>query len=290
MSGTTASLSVAELERLDELERLATDAARDLDEASAHEILQWAACKWGIAADVVRAQAVTESWWHQTQLGDWNSDPSYCAPGHGIGVPIVKLEQQTLEELLRLRLDQYAATTQPSERTTVMGQIDDTFKQISSNVHGESVGLLRLAAQVQEAKGDRYGSLETLKKAVNLMDKTSIKPSFQFDLIYDLAMSYRNLGQNKAAQERLLQVLRAYPGSSASYNYGPICVAESHRGRGLAVAMFEALKAQLPGREGFTFIRRDNTASLRVHTKMGMNEVAEFTHAGVTYVVVAYVE
>ena len=44
------------------------------------------------------------------------------------------------------------------------------------------------------------------------MDNTSIKPSFQFDLIYDLAMSYRNLGQNKAAQERLLQVLRAYPG------------------------------------------------------------------------------
>jgi len=38
--------------------------------------------------------------------------------------------------------------------------------------------------------------------------------------------------------------------------------------------MFEALKARLPGREGFTFIRRDNTASLKVHTKMGMNEVA----------------
>jgi L-amino acid N-acyltransferase YncA len=92
------------------------------------------------------------------------------------------------------------------------------------------------------------------------------------------------------AHDPIIQaMLRAYPGSSASYNYGPICVAENHRGRGLAVAIFEALKAQLPGREGFTFIRRDNTASLKVHTKMGMNEVAGFTHAGVTYVVVAYV-
>jgi L-amino acid N-acyltransferase YncA len=84
-------------------------------------------------------------------------------------------------------------------------------------------------------------------------------------------------------------MLRAHPGSSTSYNYGPICVAENHRGRGLAVAMFEALKARLPGREGFTFIRRDNTPSLKVHTKMGMNEVAEFIHSGVTYAVVAYV-
>src|SRR5665213_3493883 len=47
MSGTTASLPVAELERLVELERLATEAARDLDGARAHEILQWAAQTFG---------------------------------------------------------------------------------------------------------------------------------------------------------------------------------------------------------------------------------------------------
>ncbi len=29
------------------------------------EILQWAACKWGIDEDIVRAQAAIESWWHQ---------------------------------------------------------------------------------------------------------------------------------------------------------------------------------------------------------------------------------
>ena len=49
------------------------------------EILQWAACKWGIDEDVVRAQAVTESWWRQTTLGDWGTDPSRCPPGHGLG-------------------------------------------------------------------------------------------------------------------------------------------------------------------------------------------------------------
>jgi hypothetical protein len=46
------------------------------------------------------------------------------------------------------------------------------------------------------------------------------------------------------AHDPIIQaMLRAYPGSSASYNYGPICVAESHRGRGLAIAMFARLAA-----------------------------------------------
>ncbi len=50
------------------------------------EILQWAACKWGIDEDMVRAQAAIESWWHQDALGDWTSDLDCCAPGHGLGV------------------------------------------------------------------------------------------------------------------------------------------------------------------------------------------------------------
>ncbi len=37
------------------------------------EIIQWAACKWGFDEDTVRAQAVQESYWHQSQLGDCNS-------------------------------------------------------------------------------------------------------------------------------------------------------------------------------------------------------------------------
>jgi hypothetical protein len=50
------------------------------------EILQWAACKWGIDEDMVRAQAVAESWWHQTAKGDWTTNAANCAPGHGLGV------------------------------------------------------------------------------------------------------------------------------------------------------------------------------------------------------------
>jgi hypothetical protein len=49
------------------------------------EILRWTACKWGIDEDLVDAQAAVESWWRQTTKGDFGSDASACAPGHGLG-------------------------------------------------------------------------------------------------------------------------------------------------------------------------------------------------------------
>lgn len=49
------------------------------------EILEWAACKWGIDQDIVFAQAAVESWWQQTKLGDWTTDVKLCPPGHGLG-------------------------------------------------------------------------------------------------------------------------------------------------------------------------------------------------------------
>ena len=34
------------------------------------EIIQWGACKWGFDEDIVRAVAIAESFWHQSQIGD----------------------------------------------------------------------------------------------------------------------------------------------------------------------------------------------------------------------------
>jgi GNAT superfamily N-acetyltransferase len=65
-------------------------------------------------------------------------------------------------------------------------------------------------------------------------------------------------------------MLQAYRGASDAYVYGPICVEEPERGRGVADAMVAALRARLPRREGILFIRRDNDSSLRVHARMGM--------------------
>lgn len=45
------------------------------------EILQWVACKWGVDPDLVRAEAVVESYWKQSQQGDYTNNKSYCPPG-----------------------------------------------------------------------------------------------------------------------------------------------------------------------------------------------------------------
>lgn len=45
------------------------------------EILQWVACKWGIDVNIVRAEAVTESHWHQSTRGDYTNDQTLCPPG-----------------------------------------------------------------------------------------------------------------------------------------------------------------------------------------------------------------
>jgi L-amino acid N-acyltransferase YncA len=83
---------------------------------------------------------------------------------------------------------------------------------------------------------------------------------------------------------------RAYPVRSDTYNSGPLCVAASERGRGLAPRLFQAMRAQLPGREAVTFIRRDNSSSRSLHLKLGFREVAEFTYGSVDYLVAVHCE
>jgi hypothetical protein len=74
-----------------------------------------------------------------------------------------------------------------------------------------------------------------------------------------------------------------------AYVYGPICVEEEQRKRGVAALMFRCMRTQLPCREAFTFIRGDNLASRAVATKLGMREIAMFEHRGVEYIVAAYI-
>ena len=84
-------------------------------------------------------------------------------------------------------------------------------------------------------------------------------------------------------------MLQAYRGAPDAYVYGPICVEKTERGRGVVGAMFEALRARLPGREGVLFIRRDNEVSLKAHAKMGVREVAAFKYDGNDFAVLSYV-
>jgi Fibronectin type III domain len=42
-------------------------------EGTTDEIIQWAACKWGWSDNLIRAEAIVESSWHQSNVGDGNT-------------------------------------------------------------------------------------------------------------------------------------------------------------------------------------------------------------------------
>jgi L-amino acid N-acyltransferase YncA len=99
------------------------------------------------------------------------------------------------------------------------------------------------------------------------------------------------LGTSLAAKAHIAIIramLRTFPAPSDCYLYGPVCVAETERGKGLAVALFKELQAHMSGRSAMTFIRADNAPSLRAHRKMGMWDLGAFTNEGVPYIAFKY--
>jgi L-amino acid N-acyltransferase YncA len=99
------------------------------------------------------------------------------------------------------------------------------------------------------------------------------------------------LGTSLVAQAHIPIIhamLSTYPAPPECYLYGPVCVAESMRGRGLAVAMFEVLQKHMGRRPAMTFVRTDNAASRRTHEKMGMRELGPFLSQDNRYVALTY--
>ena len=91
----------------------------------------------------------------------------------------------------------------------------------------------------------------------------------------------------KAHVPIIQEMLNTFPTSLDCYLYGPVCVTETERGKGLAGAMFEKLQSHMR-RPAITFVRADNGASLRAHRKMGMQDVGPFTNEGVSFVAFAF--
>jgi L-amino acid N-acyltransferase YncA len=99
------------------------------------------------------------------------------------------------------------------------------------------------------------------------------------------------LGTSLAAKAHVTIVqtmLRTFPPPANCYLYGPVCVAETERGKGLAGALFEVLQAHMTGRPAMTFIRADNEPSLRAHRKMGMRELGPFSNGAEQYIALSH--
>jgi L-amino acid N-acyltransferase YncA len=83
-------------------------------------------------------------------------------------------------------------------------------------------------------------------------------------------------------------MLRSFPAPANCYLYGPVCVAETERGNGLAAMMYKEMRATLPGRTAMSFVRQDNISSLKANRRMGKTELGEFIHDSDSYIVFAF--
>lgn len=157
------------------------------------EILQWAACKWGIDENIARAQAAKESWWRQNALGDWTTDSTRCAPGHGLGVDGRAGQCPESWGILQNRYP-YEQTAWPGIQNSTAFNADTTYAIWRACYEGYEWWLNDVDRGQQYGAGDEWGCVgrwfagrwhtqdaETYISAVKgyLNDRIWEKPEFQ---------------------------------------------------------------------------------------------------------------
>lgn len=121
------------------------------------QILEWAACKWGISQDVVFAQAAAESSWQQGYLGDWTTDAGRCPPGHGPGADGVPGECPQSYGILQVKYSEWQAAWPGIARSTAMNA-DVTYAIWRSCFDGDEIWLNHTASSARPYRaGDLWG-------------------------------------------------------------------------------------------------------------------------------------
>jgi hypothetical protein len=123
------------------------------------EILQWAACKWGIDEDIVRAQIAKESFWKQASYGDWWSyPPDRCPPGHPLGADGVPGQCPQSIGLGQVRFGDNDGTFPGVERSSAMN-VDVTYAMWRACYEGKEYWLNHVERGREYGAGDVWGCI-----------------------------------------------------------------------------------------------------------------------------------
>ena len=93
--------------------------------------------------------------------------------------------------------------------------------------------------------------------------------------------------KSRASAPPVLAMLAAWPGSVDAYAYGPVCIDQAARGKGVLEALHADLVTRRPAREAILFIKANNPRSLHAHARLGMVQVASFTLDGEIFAVLS---
>jgi autotransporter family porin len=120
------------------------------------QILRWAACKWGVDEDTVKAQAAVESWWHMDNKGDLGTDAARCPAGHGLGVDGTDGKCPESYGMMQVRYPYNKAAFPDVEKSTAMN-VDYMYSVWRSCYEGQMTWLNTVERGSQYAAGDAWG-------------------------------------------------------------------------------------------------------------------------------------
>jgi RNA polymerase sigma factor (sigma-70 family) len=120
------------------------------------QILRWAACKWGIDEDMVKAQAAIESWWHMDNKGDWGTDASRCPANHGLGVDGTPGKCPESYGMLQVRYP-YNVSAFPGVETSTAMNIDYAYAVWRDCYEGGMTWLNTVERGSEYGAGDAWG-------------------------------------------------------------------------------------------------------------------------------------
>lgn len=149
-------------------------------------------------------------------------------------------------------------------------------------------GIVKLQKENQIAQG---GSLSAELTQEQIQEMMSDMPQI-VAIVEDEVVGFLLTTSQEVNRKRNVAIVDAmftsYKANPDSYIYGPVCVSNTQRGKGLAQLMFKELLQKQPNREGILFIKSDNEASLRAHKKMGIKKVSSFKFNNADFDVFAY--
>ncbi|ADV47504.1 GCN5-related N-acetyltransferase [Cellulophaga algicola DSM 14237] len=150
-------------------------------------------------------------------------------------------------------------------------------------------GILKLQSQNQISQGGTLSAELSRNQIKEMMTDMPQIVAYVNDIMVGFLLTTAQAVHKKRQVPIVEAMFTSYAGLKAdSYIYGPVCVSEAHRGKGLAQLMFNELLYQVPNREGILFIKSDNVSSLRAHEKMGIKKVSSFNFNTAEFNVFSY--
>lgn len=127
------------------------------------------------------------------------------------------LEINTFLALADLRLDRAAAADDAEKKQQELAKFEDAYSKIIAHTGDDRPFALRLKGKQQRLMGKHIEAIQTLNRAMTLMDQAGQNDPTYYDTINMLALSYTETRQTGAAKTLLNKLVQRYPNEARAH-------------------------------------------------------------------------